>query len=45
MVGGELVFEPILDQENVNHRRAEVGLPSLEKYKKVVAEAYGLPVK
>lgn len=45
IIGGELVFEPILDQENVNHRRAEVGLPSLEKYKKVVAEAYGLPVK
>ena len=45
ILNGELVFDPILDKESVNKRRAEVGLPSLEEYKKVVAEAYGMPVK
>lgn len=45
ILDGELVFNPILDKENVNSRRAEVGLFSLEEYKKIVAEAYGMPVK
>lgn len=45
ILNGELVFDPILDKEGVNKRRAEVGLPSLEEYKKVVAEAYGMPVQ
>ncbi|QDG33678.1 hypothetical protein FJN13_02180 [Alteromonas mediterranea] len=45
ILNGELVFDPILDKGSVNKRRAEVGLPSLEEYKKVVAEAYGVPVK
>lgn len=45
ILNGELVFDPILDKESVDNRRAEVGLPSLEEYKKVVAEAYGMPVK
>lgn len=45
ILNGELVFEPILDKENVNRRRAEVGLQSLEEYKKTVAEVYGMPVK
>jgi hypothetical protein len=42
---GELVFEPIFDKENLDIRRAEVGLPSLEEYKKLVSEAYGMTVK
>ncbi|MEC7282339.1 MAG: DUF6624 domain-containing protein [Pseudomonadota bacterium] len=33
------------DKESVDYRRVEVGLPSLEEYKKIVAEAYGMPVK
>jgi hypothetical protein len=42
---GELVFDPIYDIDNVDSRRAEVGLPSLEEYRKVVSKAYGMPVK
>jgi hypothetical protein len=45
ILNGELVFDPILDKENVNKRREEVGLPSMEEYEKIVAEAYGMPVK
>lgn len=45
ILDGELVFDPILDRENVDSRRADVGLPSLEEYKKIVAEAYGMSVK
>ena len=33
------------DKESVDNRRVEVGLSSLEEYKKIVAEAYGMPVK
>jgi len=42
---GELVFDPIYDIDNVDSRRAEVGLPSLEEYKKLISKAYGMPVK
>ncbi|PTU00610.1 hypothetical protein DBR45_21810 [Pseudomonas sp. HMWF031] len=45
ILNGELVFDPILDKESVHKRRAEVGVPSLEEYKKVVAETYGMPLK
>lgn len=42
---GVLVFDPIYDIDNVDSRRAEVGLPSLEEYKKLISKAYGMPVK
>jgi len=45
ILNGELVLDPFLDKERVDNRRAEVGLPSMEEYKKIVAEAYGMPVK
>ena len=35
----------VQDKESVDNRRVVVGLPSLEEYKKIVAEAYGMPVK
>ena len=45
ILDGELVFNPISDKENVDRRRSEVGLPPLEEYKKLISEAYGMPVK
>lgn len=45
ILDGELVFDPIFDEEHVDKRRAEVGLPPLDEYKKIVADAYGMSVK
>ena len=45
ILDGELVFDPIFDGEHVDKRRAEVGLPPLDEYKKIVADAYGMSVK
>ena len=45
ILDGELVFDPIFDEEHVDKRRAEVGLPPLDEYQKIVADAYGMSVK
>ena len=39
---GEVVFSEIEDRERVDERRAELGMPSLEMYKKIVEELSGL---
>lgn len=41
---GGLAFSPIVDKENVDKRRAEVGLPPLEEYIKLIEEAYNMKV-
>ena len=43
--GGAMYFHPIEDEENVNKRRAEMGLGTLEEYAKHFNIDYKLPVK
>lgn len=40
---GEVVIDPIHDEENVDRRREALGLPPLAAYVEQVREAYGLP--
>ncbi|WP_330959334.1 DUF6624 domain-containing protein [Photobacterium sp. 53610] len=39
---GAIVFKPIENPETVDERRAEMGMPPLEFYKKLLEEMYGL---
>ncbi|GIU04584.1 hypothetical protein TUM4261_04960 [Shewanella sp. c952] len=39
---GEITFEPISDIETVDKRRAEMNMPPLEFYKKLMEEMYGI---
>lgn len=39
-IGGEPVLAPIDDEENVDRRRAEVGLPPLEEYREQLRRLY-----
>ena len=43
--GGSLYFHPIEDEENVNKRRAEMGLGPIEEYAKQFGIDYKLPIK
>ena len=45
IISGQLVADPIEDEENVDVRRAAVGLPSMAEYVKLLAELNGLPVE
>ena len=38
---GEMVPQPMEDEANVDKRRKEMGLPTLEEYKKVMRQVYG----
>jgi len=42
---GKYEFFPIVDEVNVNKRRASVGLPPLEEYAKYFGVEYVLPKK
>lgn len=44
-VDGKLVPRPLEDEANVDQRRAEVGLSSLEEYRKTLERVYGGPSK
>ncbi len=39
---GKLVFGPIEDEANVDKRRAEMKMPPLASYKKILEKAYGI---
>ncbi|HEX5634204.1 MAG TPA: DUF6624 domain-containing protein, partial [Gemmatimonadales bacterium] len=41
---GRLVPDPIDDLPGLEHRRAEMGLPAMAEYVRVLGEAYGMPV-
>jgi hypothetical protein len=41
----KLSFDPIFDEQNVDQRRVELGMPSLKEYKKIIEEVYGMKVK
>jgi hypothetical protein len=45
MVDGRLVADPIEDEQNVDARRAEIGLPPMADYAVLLADAYKLPVE
>jgi hypothetical protein len=40
VVNGQVKFQPIEDEANVDKRRAEVGLPSLTEYRKMIEQMY-----
>lgn len=40
---GEVVVDPIEDEEEVDRRREALGLPPLEEYLQLLRQAYGLP--
>jgi len=40
LVAGKLVFEPIAEKEKLNIRRVEMGLPSMQEYRKILMEVY-----
>jgi len=42
---GSMSLQPTEDLAGLNKRRASVGLPSIEEYKKTLSEIYGRPVK
>lgn len=44
-INGKITLEPIIDEPNVNNRRAEVGLEPLERYLKYWDIEYKLPEK
>ncbi|GLP98039.1 DUF6624 domain-containing protein [Paraferrimonas sedimenticola] len=45
ILDGIIEVKPLLEPENVDKRRAELGMPALEEYKKLVSKAYGMAVK
>ena len=45
IVDGRLVADPIQDEETVDGRRAEVGLPPMAEYARMLAEDYKMPVE
>ncbi|GGF57014.1 DUF6624 domain-containing protein [Alteromonas lipolytica] len=45
IIDDALVFDPIKEPASVDARRAEVGLPPLEEYIRLLEDAYGLKVK
>lgn len=45
IVAGRVVADPIEDEANLDARRAEVGLPLMSEYVKLLAEITGLPVE
>ena len=42
VISGNVIFKPILDAETVDKRRAEMKLPPLDFYKKLLEEMYGI---
>jgi len=40
LAAGNLIFEPIAHEEKLNTRRAEVGLPSMQEYRRLLMEVY-----
>ena len=44
-VDARLVADPIQDEETVDSRRAEVGLPPMAEYARDLAEMYNMPVE
>jgi len=45
MVDGRLVADPIEDESRVDARRAEIGLPPMTEYVRLLADAYKIPVE
>lgn len=45
IVSGRLVADPIEDEDNVDIRRASVGLPPMAEYAKLLADLNSLPVE
>jgi len=45
IVDGRLVADPIEDERTVDVRRAEVGLPAMADYARMLAETYKVPVE
>lgn len=45
IVDGQLVFDPISDEQNVDSRRAKLGMTTLEEYKKLLTELYKMQVR
>jgi hypothetical protein len=45
VVDGRLVADPIQDEETVDSRRAEVGLPPMAEYARDLADVYMMPVE
>ena len=39
---GEVIFKSIENQEEVDDRRAEMGMPPLDFYKRLMEESYGI---
>jgi hypothetical protein len=45
LVDGRLVADPIEDERTVDVRRADVGLPPMADYARMLADSYNLPVE
>lgn len=45
IVDGEIVFKPVEDPEQLDQRRAQMGLPSMDEYLKLLRQAYQLEPK
>ena len=45
VVGSRMVADPIEDESQVDVRRAEVGLPPMAEYARVLSEMYKMPVE
>ena len=43
IVDGKIVVNPVEDEANLNKRRAELGLPSMDEYIDLMKKVYGLP--